>query len=182
MRRVSVVGNSGAGKTRLARALAARLGVPHVEVDALNHQANWTPTPPDRLREEVRDRLAGDGWVVDGNYAAAGVQDVVWAYADTVVWVDPPRALVMWQVIVRSLRRALRREVLWNGNREPWSSLLSLDPERSVIAWAWVQHNRCRDRYEAARRDPAWSHLRFVRLRSRREAARLLDEPSDVTA
>jgi hypothetical protein len=93
-----------------------------------------------------------------------------------VVWVDPPRALVMWQVIARTVRRALTREVLWNGNREPWSNFLSLDPERSVIAWAWVQHGRYRDRYEAALRDPSWSHLRFVRLRSRREAARFLGE------
>jgi adenylate kinase family enzyme len=176
LRRVSVVGNSGSGKTRLARALAARLGVPHVEVDALNHQADWTPTPPERLRQEVRSRLAVDGWVVDGNYTTAGVQDVVWARADTVVWVDPPRALVMWQVIARTVRRALTREVLWNGNREPWSNFLSLDPERSVIAWARVQHGRYRDRYEAAQRDPSWSHLRFVRLRSRREAARFLGE------
>ncbi len=174
VRRISVVGNSGSGKTTLARALASRLDVPHVEIDSLNHQAGWTPTPPDRLRVAVASRLAEDGWVVDGNYFTAGVQDVVWSLADTVVWVDPRRAVVMWQVATRSLRRAITRAELWNGNREPWRNLLSLDPEQSVVAWAWARHRWYRSRYVAAMRDPAWSHLRFIRLRSRHDAARLL--------
>ena len=173
VRRVSIVGNAGAGKTRLARALAARLGVPHIELDALNYQANWTPTPPELLRAEVARRLGTDGWVVDGNYFSSGVQDVVWARADTVIWVDLRRAVVMWQVIVRSLRRAIRREVLWNGKRQPWRDVLPLDPQ-SVIVGAWTHHGPYRDRYAAVLRDPAWSHLHFVRLRSRRDAARLL--------
>src|SRR5262245_66425581 len=116
MRRVVVVGTSGAGKTTLARALAVRLGVPHVELDALDHQPGWTPAPTERFRAEVADRLQGDGWVVDGNYAR--VQDVVWPRADAVVWLDLGRPLVMWRIVGRTLRRVIRGEELWNGNRE----------------------------------------------------------------
>jgi adenylate kinase family enzyme len=37
MRRVSVVGNSGSGTSTVSTALAARLGVPDTELDALFH-------------------------------------------------------------------------------------------------------------------------------------------------
>ena len=57
MRRVSVVGVSGSGKTTTARALARRLGVPHIELDAIYHQADWTPRTRDDFRAEVTAAL-----------------------------------------------------------------------------------------------------------------------------
>ena len=81
---------------------------------------------------------AGDAWVIDGNYSA--VQDLVWARADTVVWLDPSRARVMRQLVRRTLRRMARRTELWNGNRESWSNLFRADPEESILRWAWTQH------------------------------------------
>ena len=48
----------------------------------------------------------------------------------------PPLARVMLQITMRTLKRQVRREVLWNGNRETLSNLYSINPERSVIAWA----------------------------------------------
>src|SRR6186997_1715444 len=70
VRRVSVAGISGSGKTTLAAALAARLGVPHVELDALHHGPNWTEATPEELRARVEAALAAapEGWVADGNY------------------------------------------------------------------------------------------------------------------
>jgi len=172
MRRVSVVGNAGSGKTTVGRALAARLGVPFVELDAIFHQPGWRPLPPEEFRSRVEAVVAADGWVVDGNYSA--VRDLVWARADTVVWFDLPRWTVMRQVVGRTLRRTLTRVELWNGNREPVSGLLRLDPERSIVRWAWVKHTRYRDRFAAAARDPALAHLTFVRIGSRADGHRLV--------
>ncbi len=75
----------------------------------------------------------GPGWVVDGNYSV--VRDVVWAKADAVVWFDLPYVTVLARVVRRTVRRSLTREELWNGNREPFSNLWSLDPKKSIIAW-----------------------------------------------
>ena len=172
MRRVSVVGNAGSGKSTLGRALAARLGVPHVELDGIYHQPGWTPLAEEELVRRVGEAAAGDGWVIDGNYTA--VRPLIWARADTVVWLDPPRRTVMRRIIWRTVRRVISRAELWNGNKEPWQNLVRRDPEASVIAWAWHKHAVYRERYAAAARDPAWAHLRFVRVTSRRDVRALL--------
>jgi adenylate kinase family enzyme len=170
-----VVGNSGSGKSTLAAALAARLGVPYIELDSIFHQPGWTELPRDEFRARVRALAAGEEWVIDGNYSA--VRDLVWARADTVVWIDLPRWLVMRRVIGRTLRRAVLRQELWNGNREPVSNWLTLDPERSIIIWAWTQHARYRARYGAAMADPICAHLRFFRLRRPADVHTFLRNP-----
>jgi adenylate kinase family enzyme len=170
--RVSVVGNSGSGKSTLAAALAARLDVPHVELDAIFHQPDWAPLPRDQFRARVATVAAGDAWVIDGNYTA--VWDLVWARADTVVWIDLPRPVVMSRIVRRTVRRAALRQELWNGNREPWSNWLTLDPERSIIMWSWTQHAKYRARYADAMADPTLRHLSWVRLRSSAEVAAFL--------
>jgi len=118
----------------------------------------------------VSDFTAAESWVVDGNYGA--VRDIVWARADTVVWVDPPRHTVMRQLIARTLRRMATKEELWNGNRERWRYLFRR--EESVILYAWMSHAKYRARYFAAQADPANAHLSFVRLRTAAEAAVLI--------
>jgi adenylate kinase family enzyme len=158
----------------VGRRIAGALGVPFVELDAVFwHQPGWVGLDRASFRAAVDDLTTEGGWVVDGNYSSA-VQDIVWSRADTVVWLDLPKAVVMWQIICRSLGRVALRKELWNGNRERWGSLLTLDPEDSVIAWSWHQHARQRRSYERAMSDPVWHHLRFVRLRSRRHASRFV--------
>ncbi|HUQ38725.1 MAG TPA: hypothetical protein VM030_01100 [Acidimicrobiales bacterium] len=176
MRRVSVVGNSGSGKSTLGRALAARLAVPYVELDAVHHLPGWQERPLEEYRLLVAEAAAGDGWVIDGNYRQ--VQDIVWTRADTVVWLDPPRRRVMTRVVRRTLVRVVTRRELWNGNREPWSNLWSLDPYKSIVAWSWTRHAVYRARYEASMADPRWSHLRFVRLQTEADRASLLSSLS----
>jgi adenylate kinase family enzyme len=163
VRRVSVVGTSGAGKSTFAAALAGVLGVAWLELDSVYHQADWTPLPLEEFRLRVAALASGPCWVIDGNYSA--VRDIVWARADTVVWLDLPRRTVMRRIIWRTLRRVAGRIELWNGNRERWRNFFTVDPQESVIMWAWTRHATYRARYEAAAADPANAHLRFVRLR-----------------
>lgn len=171
--RVVVVGTSGTGKTTLARQLAARLGVAHLELDAVHHLPGWQAIAPDAFRAEVGTFVdAHDRWVVDGNYAA--VREVLWPAADTVVWLDLSRARTMWRVTTRSLRRLATREELWNGNREQWGNLLSWDPERSIVRWAWTTHARRRSEFPAELADPRWQPLDVHRLRTPREVTAFL--------
>lgn len=170
MDRVSVVGNSGSGKTTLARRLAGALGVPFVELDSLYHQPGWVPRDDSSFRAEIARVTAGERWVVDGNYRRFVVEGPVWARADTVVWLNPPRRTVMRQVTRRTLGRMVMRRELWNGNREPFTNFYRWDPDHNILRWAWTNHAKYEARYRAAMADPRWSHLRFVELRSWAEA------------
>lgn len=172
MRRISIVGSSGAGKTTLARALARQRSLTHVELDSLRHQRDWQPLPTETFQARVQAVVATDAWVIDGNYSA--VREIIWARADTVVFLDLPRWRVMSRLVPRTLRRVVTQQELWNGNRERWQNLVSLDPNENVMLWSWTHHALYRARYVAAMADPAWSHIDFVRLRSPAEVHRLL--------
>ena len=93
MQRISVIGISGSGKSTLARRLASHLDAPHIELDGIFHQADWTPLPTDEFRARVREHVAGERWVIDGNYTSR-VRDLIWDAADTIVWPDLPRRVI----------------------------------------------------------------------------------------
>lgn len=173
--RIAVVGCSGAGKTSFARALAARLGAPHVEIDALYHGPNWQTTPREVVRARVTELIAGETWVFDGNYGST-CGDLVRSAADTVLWLDFSRSVVMRSIVARTVGRVTRGTVLWNGNRERWWNMLDPRPKQNIVLWAWTQFGAYRSGYEresaaapAGRtwlrfptRDAAWEWLESV--------------------
>ena len=163
--RTAVVGTSGSGKTITASQIAHRLGIPHVELDALHWEPDWTPAPLDVFRERVARALSGDAWVVDGNYGK--VRDVVWGRADTVVWLDYRLTVIMGQLVRRTWRRAVTREALWSGNRE--SLRQTLFSRESILLWALQTYRRRRREYPVLFDRPEYAHLMVVRLRSPRE-------------
>lgn len=159
--RISVVGTSGSGKTTLARQISQHLTIPHVELDALYHEPNWTQSPTDVFRKRVEQSLSSNRWVVDGNYNK--VRDIVWSRADTVVWLDYPLPVIMGRVVLRTLRRVVMQEELWNGNRETWQTTFSRD---SILLWVLTTYQKTRKEYPMLLTQPEYSHLKVVHLRS----------------
>lgn len=168
--RIVVVGTTGSGKTTLARALAERLGRPHVELDALHWEPNWQMAPVDVFRERVVEALNRPEWIVDGNYGK--VRDLVWARADTVVWLDYPLRVVLPRLLRRTATRVITREELWNGNREELRHALSRD---SIILWALKTYRRRQREYPELFRQPEHAHLCVIRHRSPRDTERWLE-------
>jgi adenylate kinase family enzyme len=162
MRRVVVVGTTGSGKTSVARRLAGRLGVPHVELDALQWEPNWTAAETSVLRDRAARAVAGDGWVVDGNYSK--VRDIVWPRAEVLIWLDYSLPVIIRQLARRTIRRILRREELWSGNKE--SFRVTFFSRDSLFVWVLQTYRRHRREYAELPRRPEHAHLRVVRLRS----------------
>src|SRR5207248_9352838 len=106
MKRVLVIGSGGTGKTTVAQRLARRTGLPLIHLDLLYWRPGWQPTPGEEWRETVRRLVAGERWIIDGNYG--GTLDLRLAACDTVVFLDLPRVLCLWRVLVRQLRHFCR--------------------------------------------------------------------------
>ena len=170
--RISVVGTTGSGKTTLAKALGAQLGLPYVEMDALNWQAGWrdlSRTDPEEFVRRVTIVIADDAWVLDSAYGL--VRDLVWRRATHLVWLDYDRPVIMFRVIRRSLVRAALRAEMWAGNRERWSHMLRAS---HPIRWAWSTWERRRREYEERIGRSDYAHLVVLRLRRPRDAEGLL--------
>ncbi|ADB34559.1 putative DNA topology modulation protein FlaR [Kribbella flavida DSM 17836] len=100
-KRVVVVGNSGAGKSRLSALLGERWGLPVVYLDPLFWGPGWVQPEMAEWRRRVADAVAADTWVVDGNYGSTF--DLRLPRADLVVWVDPLPVVCAYQAVRRWL-------------------------------------------------------------------------------
>jgi adenylate kinase family enzyme len=180
MRRVSVVGSTGSGKTTFARELASILGVPRVELDELNWGPNWTPFDDATFTQRVAAATSGDAWVVDGNYGGRGARDIIWPRADTVVWLDLPLHVTLTRLWRRSVGRIRSGEKLWSGNRETFrNTFLSRD---SLFVWALKSYRRRKRIYRDLLARPENAHLEVHHLTSAADAERWLEAQRQLTA
>ena len=161
--RIVVVGTTGSGKTTLARQIAQKLDMPHVEFDAYRVGPNWTETPDDVFRERLRQALQGDTWVGDGNYYSIA-RDIIWTRATLLVWLDYPICIVMWRLFWRTLRWGVLGQELWNGNNERlWPHFFS---RKSLFLYALRTHWQRRGAIPLALAEPERTHLDLIHLRS----------------
>jgi adenylate kinase family enzyme len=164
MRRIAVIGSGGAGKSTFSRELGGILGIEVTHLDHLYWRPGWRAMPDEAWRATQRRLLAGDAWILDGNYG--GTLDLRLAAADTVIFLDIPRWVCVRGVVARWLR--------FHGRSRPDGPAGC--PERvtrEFLAWIW--------RYPVDRRPGVLAKLaayadgrEIVILRSRREARRFL--------
>lgn len=174
-KRIIVVGTSGSGKTHVAKAIAARMGIKYICNDSLIWQANWINVPDDERLPGFEKETDCDAWVIDGNVASTRRPEnaLLLKRADTIVWLDLPRRTVWPQLLWRTIRRSITREELWHGNRESFRlSFLSRD---SILLWSYKTFSINRKRYEAMFADDQWSYLKRIRLTSKRQVGRWLN-------
>jgi adenylate kinase family enzyme len=175
--RVAIIGSSGSGKSTLARSLGEALDAPVIELDALNWQAGWRDLMT-HDREAFRDRIAaavaGDRWIIDGNYSRVAFP-LILPRATDLVWLDYDRAVIMRRVIGRSFARAWSKRELWpgTGNREEFRRWLD---KEHPIRWAWDTFEQRREGFSGLFERLQDRPIRLHRLRIPREARALVDQ------
>jgi len=118
-RKILVAGQGG--KSTLARALAADLELPYVELDAISHLPNWVARDPDDFKRQVEMLLEekADGWVIDGNYAA-NLDGMLVRAADSVVFVNLSWSRMMWRILWRTIDNIRNKRVICGENVDSW--------------------------------------------------------------
>ena len=165
--RILIAGPSGSGKTTFAARLGRILGIPHTEMDSLHWGPNWTPRPG--FEADVHKLIEQPAWITEWQYPQ--VRGPLLERADVVIYLRYSRAVVMWRVIRRTLRRAVTGQKLWADNVEPplWNILS--DPD-NMIRYTWRSYPHVGQLLAEARSQQL--HTRFIEFRTPRAARHFL--------
>ncbi len=104
-RRVLVDGMMGSGKSTFARELSAKTGLPVIHLDVYYWKPGWVRPSDDEWRERQRALLAGEAWIIDGNYNET--LDLRLERAESVIVLDTP----WWLCASRAFGRGLRKPI-----------------------------------------------------------------------
>jgi adenylate kinase family enzyme len=130
VKRAVILGPGGAGKTELATAISRRSGLPVVHLDVLFWRPGWTPAPREEALRDFAAAIAGEQWILDGNFLDFDGVDARFERADAVVFLDVSRATCIWRVLRRLVRdRRASRADLPAGCREGF--------DLSLLRWIW---------------------------------------------
>lgn len=178
MNRINVVGTSASGKSTFARKLAKKLSLEYIELDDLLWMDDWQETPDSEFFQKIENAIAQaeqnpdkQGYVIDGNYSRT--TQMTWKKIDTVIWLDLPFAVNLFQSVKRALSRAISKQPFWknSNNTESFARMLSQD---SIILWMIKTHQKNRTKYQDRMQNPDYAHLQFIHLTSKKQIKQFL--------
>jgi adenylate kinase family enzyme len=102
MDRIAIVGCGGSGKSTIARQLGESLDLPITHLDAIFYDGQWNPLPQEEFAAQQEKLVAGERWLIEGNYAST--LPIRLAAADTVIFLDLPAYVCLWGIAQRRWR------------------------------------------------------------------------------
>lgn len=156
--RIYIMGNSGQGKSTVAKRLAKRTGITSYDMDDLFWRPNWQQISDEEKACVLEDIGKKERWIVSGNYAS--ISAPIRKSAEYIIMLQYPYYVNMWRSIKRSIVRAWTKEKVCNGNVETWRKLLTKD---SVILWAHGGYKKNVERgkqWQAEMPDKIWLVVR----------------------
>jgi adenylate kinase family enzyme len=140
MKKVAIFGDTGGGKSTLARRLAELTRLPLYPLDLIQYRPGGGEVPcQDYLRAHA-DLLDKDEWIIDGFGCVASAWERFVA-ADTLIYVDLPLTTHYWWVTKRLIKAAFARPEGWPENSPVWESTIN---SYKVV---WRCHRRLTPRY-----------------------------------
>lgn len=165
MKRILVIGSSGAGKSTFAIHLSQRVKIPVIHLDFHHWNAGWVETPKDEWRKKVEELIKGESWIIDGNFSST--LDIRLAACDTVIFLDMSRSLCLWRVLKRLfMYRKRKRPDMAEGCFERF--------DFEFIKYVWNFPNRSRQTV-AEKLERHAKTKRVIRLKSAKEVESFLE-------
>ena len=156
MKRILIIGSGGSGKSTLARRLGAATGIEVIHLDKLHWQPNWVEPDKEEWGRTVDKILAGDSWIIDGNYS--GTLEKRIRAADTVIFLDLPRAVCIWRIFKRVARyRNTSRPDVAEGCEEKF--------DLKFLKWIWDYPQRSKPKVESLL-EKFQDKIEIIRLRT----------------
>jgi adenylate kinase family enzyme len=167
MKRVAVFGNTGGGKSTLARRLADITQLPLYPLDLIQYRPGGEKVPHEEYLQKHAEVLQQDRWIIDG----FGCLQSAWerfSLADTLVYVDLHLLTHHWWVTKRLFQGFFATPEGWPDRSPIWRSTVN---SYKVI---WLCHRRLTPRYRQLAANAAASK-RVHHLRSPGETSALLE-------
>lgn len=124
MRKVAVFGNTGGGKSTLARHLAEVTGLPLYPLDTIQYRTGGGKVPHEDYLKAHTDLLNRAEWIIDGFGCVASAWERFSA-ADTLIYVDLPLITHYRWVTKRLLKALFVNPEGWPDNSPLWSSTIN---------------------------------------------------------
>ena len=140
MKKILIIGSGGAGKSTMARRLHEAIGIETIHLDKVFWQPNWVETPKDEWEKTIENLLKKDSWIMDGNFG--GTMETRFAACDTVIFLDMPRTVCLWQ--------AYKRFLFYNGDSRPdMAEECGEKFDLEFYKWIWDFPKRTKPKIEA---------------------------------
>jgi adenylate kinase family enzyme len=124
MKKVAVFGNTGGGKSTLARRLAELTRLPLYPLDLIEYGPGGAAVPREEYLAAHAGILRRDAWIIDGFGGVATAWER-FAAADTLIYVDLPLAMHYWWVTKRLIKTLYVAPEGWPENSPLWRSTLN---------------------------------------------------------
>lgn len=109
LKRISIIGGSGTGKTTLANNLGKTLNLPVCHIDGIEHFANWEKRDKAERDQIILEKVNEEKWIIDGTYHSTLKQRL--EKADLVIYLD--------YSTLAQLRGVLGRYIKEHGKERP---------------------------------------------------------------
>ncbi len=98
--KIMILGHPGCGKSTVANKYKEMFDIPVIHLDVLSFDSGWVKRNKDVVKNELREFMKNDSWIIDGNYKRL-LYDERMNDADYIIYLNYPRIVSGYRVFKR---------------------------------------------------------------------------------